>query len=135
MWESKCELWKCNGKTHGGEDTELNERLRQQEEKFQKSEIRHLKDRKEGNRLEIGSINDEIMSKSEELDELIKDKTVDAMLMMQLIANKPIDDKRNYRIEKNEASERKDNAMLLSQKEYDDLARRAEWPLVQLLRF
>ncbi len=30
---------------------------------------------------------------------MIKDETVDAMLKMQLIAKKPIDDKRNYKIE------------------------------------
>ena len=78
---------------------ELNERLRQQEEKIQKRDEAFEASKRRQAR-EIKLINDEIMSKSEELDlEMIKDETVDAMLKMQLIAKKPIDDKRNYRIE------------------------------------
>ena len=119
---------------HEEKMNELNERLKQQEEKFQKRE-EAFKDRKRQQAREIKLINDEIMSKSEELDlELIKDKTVDAMLMMQLIADKPIDDKRNYRIEDRRFGKEKQRCVIVPEKDFDDLARRANrGPLVQLL--
>ena len=113
---------------------ELNERLRQQEEKFQKRD-QAFEDRKRQQAREIKLINDEIMSKSEELDiEMIKDETVNAMLMMQLIANKPIDDKRNYRIEERGFGKEKQRYVIVPEKDFDDLARRANrGPLVKLL--
>ena len=53
---------------------ELNERFKQQEEKFQKRD-EAFEDRKRRQAREIKLINDEIMSKSEELDlEMIKDR-------------------------------------------------------------
>lgn len=56
------------------------------------------------------------MSKSEELDlELIKDKTVDAMLMMQLIAKNRLMISAIIK-SKNEALERKNNATSWSQR-------------------
>ena len=122
-------------KAHEEKMHELNERLRQQEEKFQKRD-QAFEDRKRQQAREIKLINDEIMSKSEELDlELIKDKTVDAMLMMQLIANKPIDDKRNYRIEERGFGKERQRYVIVPEKDLDDLARRADrGPLVQLLK-
>lgn len=113
---------------------ELNERLRQQEEKFQKRD-ETFEDRKRQQAREIKRINDEIVSKSEELDrEMIEDATVDAMLMMQLIANKPIDDKRNYRIEERGFGKEKQRYVMVPEKDFDDLARRANrGPLVKLL--
>ena len=113
---------------------ELNERLRQQEEKFQKRD-EAFEDRKRQQAREIKRINDEIVSKSEELDrEMIEDATVDAMLMMQLIANKPIDDKRNYRIEERGFGKEKQRYVIVPEKDFDDLARRADrGPLMQLL--
>lgn len=113
---------------------ELNERLRQQEEKFQKRD-EAFEDRKKQQAREIKRINDEIVSKSEELDrEMIEDATVDAMLMMQLIANKPIDDKRNYRIEERGFGKEKQRYVMVPEKDFDDLARRANrGPLVKLL--
>lgn len=113
---------------------ELNERLRKQEEKFQKRD-EAFEARKRQQAREIKLINDEIMSKSEELDlELIKDKTVDAMLMMQLIAKKPIDDKRNYKIEERGFGKEKQRYVMVPEKDFDDLARRADrGPLVNLL--
>lgn len=113
---------------------ELNERLRQQEEKFQKRD-EAFEDRKRQQAREIKRINDEIVSKSEELDrEMIEDATVDAMLMMQLIANKPIDDKRNYRIEERGFGKEKQRYVMVPEKDFDDLARRANrGPLVKLL--
>lgn len=113
---------------------ELNERLRQQEEKFQKRD-QAFEDRKRQQAREIKLINDEIMSKSEELDiEMIKDETVNAMLKMQLIASKPIDDKRNYRIEEKGFGKEKQRYVIVPEKDFDDLARRADrGPLMQLL--
>lgn len=113
---------------------ELNERLRQQEEKFQKRD-EAFEDRKRQQAREIKRINDEIVSKSEELDrEMIEDATIDAMLMMQLIANKPIDDKRNYRIEERGFGKEKQRYVMVPEKDFDDLARRANrGPLVKLL--
>ena len=113
---------------------ELNEQLRQQEEKFQKRD-EAFEVRKREQAREIKMINDEIMSKSEELDlEMLKDETVDAMLKMQLIANKPIDDKRNYRIEEKGFGKEKQRYVMVPEKDFDDLARRANrGPLVKLL--
>lgn len=113
---------------------ELNERLRKQEEKFQKRE-EVFEDRKRQQAREIKRINDEIVSKSEELDrEMIEDATVDAMLKMQLIAKKPIDDKRNYQIKEKGFGKEKQRYVMVPEKDFDDLARRADrGPLVQLL--
>jgi mob len=79
--------------------------------------------------------NDEIASKDEQLDlKRIEDETVDAMLMMQLIANKPIDDKRNYRTEERGFGNSKQRYVMVPEKDFDDLARRANrGPLVKLL--
>lgn len=114
---------------------ELNERLRQQEEKIQKRDEAFEASKRQQAR-EIKLINDEIVSKSEELDlEMIKDETVDAMLKMQLIANKPIDDKRNYRIEERGLGNSKQRYVMVPEKDFDDLARRANpGPLMQLLK-
>ena len=113
---------------------ELNERLRQQEEKIQKRDEIFKARKREQARL-IKEINDEIASKAEQLDlERIEDETVDAMLMMQLIANKPIDDKRNYRIEERGFGKEKQRYVIVPEKDFDDLARRADrGPLVKLL--
>lgn len=113
---------------------ELNEQFKQQEEKFQKRD-EAFEDRKRQQAREIKMINDEILSKSEELDlEMIKDETVNAMLKMQLIANKPIDDKRNYRIEERGLLKEKQRYVMVPEKDFDDLARRANpGPLVKLL--
>jgi diadenosine tetraphosphate (Ap4A) HIT family hydrolase len=113
---------------------ELNERLKQQEEKIQKRD-EAFKDRKREQARLIKEINDEIASKAEQLDlDRIKDETVDAMLMMQLIANKPIDDKRNYRIEERGFGKEKQRYVIVPEKDFDDLARRANrGPLVKLL--
>lgn len=113
---------------------ELNERLKQQEEKIQKRD-EAFKDRKREQARLIQEINDEIASKAEQLDlDRIKDETVDAMLKMQLIANKPIDDKRNYRIEDRGFGKEKQRYVIVPEKDFDDLARRANrGPLVQLL--
>lgn len=84
-------------KAHEEKMNELNKRLKQQEEMIQKRD-EAFKASKQQARI-IKQMNDEIMSESEKLDmKRIEDKTVDAMLKMQLIADKPIDDKRNYRI-------------------------------------
>lgn len=122
-------------KAHEEKMRELNERLRQQEEKFQKRD-EAFEDRKRQQAREIKLINDEIMSKSEELDlEMIKDETVDAMLMMQLIADKPLDDKRNYRIEDRGFGKEKQRYVMVPEKDFDDLARRANsGQLMQLLK-
>ena len=122
-------------KAHEEKMRELNERLRQQEEKFQKRD-EAFEERKRQQAREIKLINDEIMSKSEELDlEMIKDETVDAMLMMQLIADKPLDDKRNYRIEDRGFGKEKQRYVMVPEKDFDDLARRANsGPLMQLLK-
>lgn len=113
---------------------ELNERFKQQEEKFQKRD-EAFEDRKRQQAREIKRINDEIVSKSEELDrEMIEDATVDAMLKMQLIAKKTIDDKRNYRIEEKGFGNSRQRYVMVPEKDFDDLARRANrGPLIKLL--
>lgn len=113
---------------------ELNERLKQQEEKIQKREEVFKARKREQARL-IKEKNDEIASKDEQLDlKRIEDETVDAMLMMQLIANKPIDDKRNYRIEEKGFGKEKQRYVMVPEKDFEDLARRANrGPLVKLL--
>lgn len=122
-------------KAHEEKLEELNERLRQQEEKIQKRDEAFEASKRRQAR-EIKLINDEIMSKSEELDlEMIKDETVDAMLKMQLIAKKPIDDKRNYRIEEKGFGKEKQRYVMVPEKDFDDLSRRADrGPLMQLLK-
>ena len=114
---------------------ELDEQFKQQEEKFQKREEAFEASKRQQAR-EIKRINDEIVSKSEELDlEMIEDATVDAMLKMQLIANKPIDDKRNYQIEEKGFGNSKQHYVMVPEKDFDDLARRANHgPLMQLLK-
>lgn len=99
---------------------ELNEQFKQQEKAF---EVR----KREQDR--------EIDSKNEELDLLqIKDDTIDAMLKMQLIANKPIDDKNNYKIEERGFGKAKQRYVMVPEKDFDDLARRADrGPLMHLL--
>lgn len=99
---------------------ELNEQFKQQEKAFK---VR----KREQDR--------EIDSKNEELDLLqIKDDTIDAMLKMQLIANKPIDDKNNYKIEERGFGKAKQRYVMVPEKDFDDLARRADrGPLMQLL--
>ena len=113
---------------------ELDEQFKQQEEKFQKREEAFEASKRQQAR-EIKRINDEIVSKSEELDlEMIEDATVDAMLKMQLIANKPIDDKRNYQIKEKGFGNSKQCYVMVPEKDFDDLARRANrGPLVKLL--
>lgn len=120
---------------HEEKMNELNERLRQQEEKIQKREEVFKARKREQARL-IKEKNDEIASKDEKLDlERIEDETVDAMLKMQLIANKPIDDKRNYRIEEKGFGNSKQRYVMVPEKDFDDLARRANpGPLMQLLK-
>lgn len=119
---------------HEEKMNELNELLRQQEEKIQKRE-EVFEDRKRQQAREIKRINDEIVSKSEELDrEMIEDATVDAMLKMQLIADKPIDDKRNYRIAERGLGNSKQRYVMVPEKDFDDLARKANrGPLIKLL--
>lgn len=114
---------------------ELNERLKQQEEKIQKRDEVFKARKREQARL-IKEKNDEIASKDEQLDlKRIEDETVDAMLMMQLIANKPIDDKRNYRIKEKGFGKEKQRYVMVPEKDFDDLARRANpGPLMQLLK-
>lgn len=99
---------------------ELNEQFKQQEKAF---EVR----KREQDR--------EIDSKNEELDLLqIKDDTIDAMLKMQLIANKPIDDKNNYKIEERGFGKAKQRYVIVPEKDFDDLARKADrGPLIKLL--
>ena len=113
---------------------EINKRLRQQEEKIQKRDEAFEASKRQQARL-IKQINDEIASKAEQLDlERIEDETVNAMLKMQLIANKPIDDKRNYRIEEKGFGKEKQRYVIVPEKDFDDLARRANrGPLVKLL--
>lgn len=113
---------------------ELNERLKQQEEKIQKRE-ELFKDRKREQARLIKQGNDEIVSKAEQLDlKRIEDDTVDAMLKMQLIAKKPIDDKRNYKIEEKGFGKEKQRYVMVPEKDFDDLARRADkGPLIKLL--
>lgn len=120
---------------HEEKMNELDEQFKQQEEKFQKRE-EAFKERKRQQARVIKEMNEEIASKSEELDlEMIKDETVDAMLMMQLIADKPLDDKRNYRIEDRGFGKEKQRYVMVPEKDFDDLARRANsGPLMQLLK-
>lgn len=119
---------------HEEKMNELNKRLKQQEEKIQKRDEAFKASMKQQARV-IKEMNDELASKSEELDlETIKDDTVDAMLKMQLIANKPIDDKRNYRIAERRLGNSKQRYVMVPEKDFDDLARRADrGPLMQLL--
>ena len=114
---------------------ELDERLKEQEEKFQKREEVFKARKREQARI-IKQMNDELTSESEKLDmERIEDETVDAMLKMQLIANKPIDDKLNYRIEERGLLKEKQRYVMVPEKDFDDLARRADrGPLMQLLK-
>jgi len=121
-------------KAHEEKMHELDERLRKQEEMFQKRDEAFKASKREQARI-IKEMNEEIASKSEELDlEMIKDDTVDAMLKMQLIADKPIDDKRNYRIKEKGFGEEKQRYIMVPEKDFDDLARRANsGPLMQLL--
>lgn len=113
---------------------ELDERFKQQEEEFQKRDEAFKASKMKQARV-IKEMNDEIASKSEELDrEMIEDATVDAMLKMQLIADKPIDDKRNYRIAERGLGNSKQRYVMVPEKDFDDLARRADrGPLMQLL--
>lgn len=121
-------------KAHEEKMHELDERLRKQEEMIQKRDEAFKASKRKQARI-IKEYNDEIVSKSEELDlEMIKDDTVDAMLKMQLIANKPIDDKRNYRTEERGFGNSKQRYVMVPEKDFDDLARRANsGPLMQLL--
>lgn len=121
-------------KAHEEKMNELNEILKQQEEMIQKRDEAFKASKKQQARI-IKQMNDEIMSESEKLDmKRIEDKTVDAMLKMQLIADKPIDDKRNYRIKEKGFGEEKQRYVMVPEKDFDDLARRANsGPLMQLL--
>ena len=121
-------------KAHEEKMHELDERLRKQEEMIQKRDEAFKASKREQARI-IKEMNEEIASKSEELDlEMIKDDTVDAMLKMQLIADKPIDNKRNYKIENRGFGKEKQRCVIVPEKDFDDLARRADrGPLVQLL--
>lgn len=128
-------------KAHEEKMRELNERFKQQDERFKQQEEKFQK-RDEAFKASkmkqarvIKEMNDEIASKSEELDlEMIKDDTVDAMLKMQLIADKPIDDKRNYKIEEKGFGKEKQRYVMVPEKDFDDLSRRADrGPLMQLL--
>lgn len=121
-------------KAHEEKMNELNERLKQQEEMIQKRDEAFKASKKQQARV-IKEMNEEIASKSEELDlEMIKDDTVDAMLKMQLIADKPIDDKRNYKIEEKGFGKEKQRYVMVPEKDFDDLSRRADRdPLMQLL--
>lgn len=114
---------------------EQDERFKQQEEEFQKRDKAFKASKMKQARV-IKEMNDEIASKSEELDlKRIDDETVDAMLKMQLIANKPIDDKRNYRIEERGLGNSKQRYVMVPEKDFDDLSRRANpGPLMQLLK-
>jgi plasmid recombination enzyme len=122
-------------KAHEEKMNELNERLKQQEEMIQKRDEAFKASKKQQARI-IKQMNDEIMSESEKLDmKRIEDKTVDAMLKMQLIADKPLDDKRNYQIENRGFGKEKQRYVMVPEKDFDDLARRANpGPLMQLLK-
>lgn len=119
---------------HEEKMNELDEQFKQQEEKFQKRE-EAFKERKRQQARVIKEMNEEIASKSEELDlEMIEDATVDAMLKMQLIADKPLDDKRNYKIEEKGFGKEKQRYVMVPEKDFDDLSRRADrGPLIKLL--
>lgn len=121
-------------KAHEEKMHELDERLRKQEEMIQKRDEAFKASKREQARI-IKEYNDEIASKAEQLDlKQIEDDTVDAMLKMQLIANKPIDDKRNYRIEERGFGKEKQRYVMVPEKDFDDLSRRADrGPLVKLL--
>lgn len=121
-------------KAHEEKMHELDERLRKQEEMIQKRDEAFKASKREQARI-IKEYNDEIASKAEQLDlKQIEDDTVDAMLKMQLIADKPIDDKRNYRIKEKGFGEEKQRYVMVPEKDFDDLARRADkGPLMQLL--
>lgn len=121
-------------KAHEEKMHELDERLRKQEEMIRKRDEAFKASKRKQARI-IKEYNDEIVSKSEELDlEMIKDDTVDAMLKMQLIADKPLDDKRNYKIEEKGFGKEKQRYVMVPEKDFDDLARRANsGPLMQLL--
>lgn len=114
---------------------ELNERLKQQEEKILKRDQAFEASKREQARV-IKEYNDEIASKAEQLDlKQIEDDTVDAMLKMQLVADKPLDDKRNYQIENRGFGKEKQRYVMVPEKDFDDLARRANpGPLMQLLK-
>jgi len=119
---------------HEEKMNELDEQFKQQEEKFQKRE-EAFKERKRQQARVIKEMNEEIASKAEQLDlKRIEDETVDAMLKMQLIAKKPIDDKRNYKIEEKGFGKEKQRYVMVPEKDFDDLARRADkGPLIKLL--
>lgn len=121
-------------KAHEEKMHELDERLRKQEEMIQKRDEAFKASKREQARI-VKEMNEEIASKSEELDlEMIKDDTVDAMLKMQLIADKPIDNKRNYRIKEKGFGEEKQRYVMVPEKDFDDLSRRADKaPLIKLL--
>lgn len=121
-------------KAHEEKMHELDERLRKQEEMIQKRDEAFKASKREQARL-IKEYNDEIASKAEELDlKRIEDETVDAMLKMQLIAKKPIDDKRNYKVEDKGFGKEKQRYVMVPEKDFDDLARRADkGPLIELL--
>lgn len=113
---------------------ELNERLKQQEEKIQKRDEAFEASKRQQARI-IKEMNDELVSKAEELDvERIEDAAVNAMLKMQLIADKPLDDKRNYQIENRGFGKERQRYVMVPEKDFDDLARRADkGPLIKLL--
>lgn len=121
-------------KAHEEKMHELDERLRKQEEMIQKRDEAFKASKREQARI-IKEYNDEIASKAEQLDlKQIEDDTVDAMLKMQLIADKPIDDKRNYKIEERGFGKERQHYVIVPEKDFDDLARRANrGPLVKLL--
>lgn len=121
-------------KAHEEKMHELDERLRKQEEMIQKRDEAFKASKREQARI-IKEYNDEIASKAEQLDlKQIEDDTVDAMLKMQLIAKKTIDDKRNYKIEEKGFGKEKQRYVMVPEKDFDDLSRRADkGPLMQLL--
>lgn len=120
---------------HEEKMNELNERLKQQEEMIQKRDEAFKASKKQQARI-IKQMNDELTSESEKLDlKRIEDETVDAMLKMQLIADKPLDDKRNYQIENRGFGKERQRYVMVPEKDFDDLARRANpGPLMQLLK-
>lgn len=121
-------------KAHEEKMHELDERLRKQEEVIQKRDEAFKASKREQARI-IKEMNEEIASKAEQLDlKQIEDDTVDAMLKMQLIAKKTIDDKRNYKIEEKGFGKEKQRYVMVPEKDFDDLSRRADkGPLMQLL--
>lgn len=121
-------------KAHEEKMHELDERLRKQEEMIRKRDEAFKASKRKQARV-IKEMNDELVSKAEQLDlKRIEDDTVDAMLKMQLIADKPLDDKRNYKIEEKGFGKEKQRYVMVPEKDFDDLARRANsGPLMQLL--